>query len=328
VTNSSVLARRPRGKAPVALIAIIAVVAIAVVLFFLLRGGGGGAAADLASAHIPAEADYVGGVDVQGMLKSDLVKGLLTENGMSIDAVSAKLAEQGIKLEDLKTLAFGAVLGEGGVPSGIIAVGKGTFDATKVKGAIDGAKMAELAAMGDMPVKFEQIEVADPQTVVLGSGDLVAKSMGIAGGSSKSVDSREELKALRAAIDQGATFWFAGPVPAGMGGMGGLSGLGMLAGPGNDLGDPTHIAVSANIGSTLDVRLAVRFSSGDVGAVASQMDSALGMMSGLMSGPEAELLDSLDISGSGQVLTISASLSKDLIEKAAKGELGGMGLPF
>ncbi|TNF25303.1 MAG: hypothetical protein EP329_23375 [Deltaproteobacteria bacterium] len=322
MTNSSVLARRPRGKAPIALIAILAVVVIAVVLFLVLRGGGGGgAAAQLASAHIPAEADYVGGVDVQGVLKSDLFKSALADAGLSLDAVDKQLAEQGIKLTDLKTLAFGAIQGEGGVPSGVIAIGNGAFDATKVKGAITSAKMAELAAMGEMPVRFEEIEVIDPQTVVLGSGDLVKKSMGIASGASKSVDSREELKALRASVDQGATFWFAGPVPKGMERMGGLGMLG-----GGDLGEPTHIAVSANIGSKIDVRLAIRFASGDAGAAASQLDSMLGLAAGMAEGPEADLLSSLDISGSGQVMTVSVTLTKDFIEKAAKG--GGGMLPF
>ncbi|PKN58666.1 MAG: hypothetical protein CVU56_04310 [Deltaproteobacteria bacterium HGW-Deltaproteobacteria-14] len=310
---------RPRGNGPFALLAVAAVAAAP--LFALGGCGGGGAAAKLASAHVPAEADYVGGVDVQGALKSDMLKGLLSDQGMSIDVLTKGLSEKGIKLDELKTIAFGAVKGEGGVPKDLLLIGSGSFDATALKSAIDGAKMAELAATGDIPVKFQQIEIVNPTTVVMGSGDLVKRSMGVASGANKSIDTRTELKELRGAVDEGATVWFAGPVPDGMDRMGGL---GMMGGA--DLGKPTHFAVSADIGSSVKIKLAIRFASGDAGAVASQMDAALGMASGLMSGPEADVLSSLDISGSGQVLKASVTLSKDFLEKAAKG--GGLGLPF
>lgn len=313
---------RPRGNAPFTRIALLAVAAVAAPLFALGACGGGGAASKLATAHIPATVDYVGGIDVKGALESDMLKGLLNDQGMSVDMLTKALSDKGIKLSELNTLAFGAIKGDGGAPKDVLVIGSGSFDATALKSAIDGAKMAELAAAGDMPINFQQIEIVNPTTVVMGSGDLVKQSMGVGSGATKSVDTREELKDLRGAVDESATVWFTGPVPAGMDGMAG--GLGMMGG--SDLGKPTHFAFSADIGSNIKVRVAIRFASGDAGAVASQMDSALGLMSGMMSGPEADVLSSLDISGSGQILKASVSLSKDFLDKAAKGE--GLGLPF
>ena len=316
---------RPRGKAPIALIAILAVVAIAVVLFFVLRGGGGGAAAKLASAHIPAEAEFVGGVDVQGVLGSEMLKSMMADKGVSLETVTAELAKHGIKLEDIKTVAFGATLGSGDVPRQFVAVGQGTFDGSALKAAIEGAKLAEAAATEGMamPLTFDQIEVIDPQTVVMGTADFVKKSLGIASGAEQSIDTRPELKDLRAAIDQGASLWMAGPVPEGVGALGAL---GMMGGGG--LGKPTHFAISANVGADIKVRVAIHFASGDAGAVASKVGQLLSFASAMAKGPEADVLSSLDISGSGQVLTASVTLSKAFIAEAAKKGGGGFGLPF
>jgi len=314
---------RPRGGAAVAIIAVLVVAAVAFAIYwFVLRGGGGGAASALASASIPAEAEYVGGIDVPTILKSDLLKSLAESQGMKIDDLKAQLAAKGLKLEDVQTVAFGALRDAEGLPSQLVAVGKGTFDANALKVAMNAARGAEAAALGGLPVPIDQVEVVDPQTVVVGTADFVAKSVAVNKGTGKSIDDRAELKEVRGAIDQGAAFWAAGPVPPSAGrGFKGLSRMGV------DLGAPTHFAVSADIDSQMKIRFAIRFDSGDAGAAASTLGGMLSMVRGMAQGPEAEVLKSLEVSGSGQVLTASITVDKAFLEQAAS-KKGGFGLPF
>lgn len=312
---------RPRGGAAVIIIVLLVVAAAAfAVYWFGFRSSA--PTAKLAATHIPAEVDWVGGVDVKSLLASELLTSMMADQGVSLEQVKGALAGSGVALDDVANITAGGKMGPGG-PTSVLAIGQGTFDAAAVKSAVEAARGAEAVGAAELPFDLSAVEVVDPSTVAIGTPELMALSAAVRAGTGKSVDDNAALKELRGAVDQGATVWMAGPVPAG--GLGGLGGLGMLGGSG--MGDPTHFAFSAAATDRLQVRVAVRFASGDAGAMASQIDGFLSIGKAMASGPEAEVLKSLSVSGSGQVLSASMTVPRALIEQAASGR-GGFSLPF
>lgn len=318
--------RDERGKAAVIILALVAVAAIGFAVYWFVLRGGGGEASKLVTAHIPAEAEMVGGLDVPSVVNSSFAKELIGASGVSMDEVTAQLAKAGVKLDDLKTIAFGMT----GVGSGnpeVVTVAKGTFDANAIKGAVEtlsNVAKARAEAEGMHVPGFDPstLQVLDSGVVVGGSGELFQKSLALAKGGGKSADDNAALRSLRKHIDEGASFWVTGPIPDNLP-MGGMGGMGMLGG---DMGKPTHFGVSADVGSKVDVSIAVHFDSGDAGKMASSIDGMLGFAKMAASGPEAELLDSLSVSGSGQVLSASFSLDAAMVKKMAEQRGGGMGL--
>lgn len=312
---------RPRGGAAVIIIVLLVVAAAAfAVYWFAFRTSA--PTAKLAATHIPAEVDWVGGVDVKSLAASELLTSMMASQGASLADVEAAFKNAGVALDDISSLTAGGGMGPAG-PTSVLAIGQGTFDATAVKSAIDAARGAEALGTAQLPFDLSAVEVVDPNTLVVGSPDLMALSAAVRAGTGKSVDDNAALTELRGAVDQGATVWMAGPIPAGgLGQLGG--GLGMLGG---GMGDPTHFAFSAAATSELRVRVAVRFASGDAGAMATKIDGFLAIGKAMVSGPEAEVLKTLSVSGSGQVLSASFTIPKELVEQAAQGR-GGFKLPF
>ncbi|PIE18190.1 MAG: hypothetical protein CSA66_05050 [Proteobacteria bacterium] len=312
-----------RGNAAVIIIGVVAVAAIAFAVYWFALRGGGGEASKLVSGFVPVEADFVGGVDVDGVVKSELIKGIAASQGVKLDAVKAKLAERGLDLDTLKTLAFGADAPEGGqMPTDFVAVATGTFDATALKGAMATAKVAA-AAKGVKGLDLSNLEVLDSGLVIGGSGSLLDKSKALAGGSGRSADDNADLKAVRGAINEGATFWIAGPIPADVP----LDGLDMMGSLGTKVGKPTHFAISADASNKLELEVAVRFD-GEVSDMVNQLEGMLSMAKAFASGPQGEVLDSLDLGGSGQILRASLRLSQAAIETLAKQDGEGGLMPF
>jgi len=308
-----------RGGAVVIVLAVLAVAAIAFAIYwFALRGGS--ETARLVSAHIPAEAEIVGGLDLQGLLKSPAFAALGAQSGVSPESVLRDLREAGVPVDAIETVAFGVTMAPLGGPESYVGVATGKFDTATVQAALLAAR-SQLE--GHMPFA---IEILESGALVMGSGALFDKARA----SARAAGDRAHLTALsdlRAALDERATVWAVGAIPEGAGGgelLSGLGGLGGLGGAAANVGNPTHMGFSAELGSDITLRVAVRFD-GDVGPLISQAQGFLSMARAFATGPEAEAMKSLNLSSSGKVAIASIRLSPELLKRLT--ESGG-GFPF
>ncbi|MCA9515090.1 MAG: hypothetical protein KC635_09130 [Myxococcales bacterium] len=307
------IVRDRRGGAAVIIVAVLAIAAIAFAIYwFAIRGGGGGGATEkLALQRIPASAQVVGGLDVQEFLKSDFLKSAAKQRGVSVEQLVAQLGEKGVDVSKIASLAFGAQIGEAG-PKSVVALADGSFDAQQLSQALGAAQGALMGAgAGEVASPLEHVQVVDGHLVLAGSGALYDEAVALAGGNGKSIADDAAIADLRSKVDTGATFWVSGVVPDAVKGQ--FKAVARMA---SGLGVPTHFALSGDVGSGVAVRIALRFDN-DVEKAVSQIQGMLSFAKAAASGPEGEVLDSLSLDASGQVLVAKLTIPDALIQKMA-----------
>jgi uncharacterized protein YidB (DUF937 family) len=248
----------------------------------------------------------IGAFDLKGMLQNESMKQLAKVRGVDTADIEQKLATAGIKLDDIKGFMFGSSMPEGNEMPTFAAAIETSLDSAAAKKAMD-------SLMDMMPGRGKDetltTEAVEGGVVLVGRGALFDKAVTGAKGAGAG-DVRPELAAMRDAVGAGATVWFAGALPASA-----TRGMGML---GRLTGDvhPTHFGVSVNAGSTVEIRLAVRLEGGDASKLADTLGGLLKVMP-RRELPEGagDLLDKVDISGSGEVLTAKVSLPAEVLAK-------------
>ncbi len=255
---------------------------------------------------IPADSEMIGAFDLKGMLQNESLKQLAKVRGVDAGDIEQKLAAAGIKLDDIKGFMFGSTMPDGNEMPTFAAAIETSLDSATAKKAMD-------SLMDMMPARGKDgsltTEAVEGGVVLVGRGTLFDKAVTGAKGAGAG-DVRPELAAMRDAVDAGATMWFAGALPAdakrGMGMLGRLTGE----------AKPTHFGMSINAGSTIEIRLAVRLEGGDAGKLADTLGGFLKVMPRKQL-PEGvgDLLDKVDIGGSGEVLTAKVSLPAEVLAK-------------
>lgn len=277
------------------------------VYWFVIRGGGGGATTALVNRAIPADATMLVGFDPQAILNSPMLADLAKSQGFGVDAIKAELAKVNIKPEALKAV----VVGMGANMSDSVAIFAGDIDATALKAGIGAisALSPEAGEMADV-LQFESIEGG---LVIAGGGELYKKSVSTARGQGQAgLDSN--LEKVLGAIDRSAPIWAAGLLPEET--TREFKMVGRMLG---NTGPPSHAAISVDIGSTMKVKLAVLFPDADAGQMADQIKMLLKLAPmGQLPDGVGDILNSLDLSGSGEVLKASISIPSETLQKLAK----------
>ncbi|MFO0748647.1 MAG: hypothetical protein U1F43_23745 [Myxococcota bacterium] len=304
-----------RGKAIVWILVLLLVAGAAfAVYWFAFRGGpGGGASTKLASTVVPAGADTVAGIDAGALLSSPELADLLKKQGVDVEAVKAKLAESGVKPEDLRSVVVAADVPDAGAPEVFLAV-QTTADAKAVKGALGALKAMIPGDAGDK-IDLSNVQAFDGGLVLAGSGPFFDQAAALAKGQGKGGMSAE-LAQVRDALDTSAPIWFATTLPKDMSkGMGGM-GKQIF---GN--GTPTHAGVSIRVGSKIDIKAALRIDGADAAKVADDLGGFLSMAGMVAKGPQAELLKGLELGSSGAVLTLTMSLTAEQAKSLSESRL-------
>jgi hypothetical protein len=276
------------------------------VYWFVLRGGGGGATAAVVNRAIPAEAKMLVGFDPQTVLNSAALGEVLKTGGMTVDGVKSELAKANIKPEALKAV----VVGFGDNMQDSVAIFAGDIDATALKGAIGAVgMMSPDAASIANAMQFESL---DGGLVIAGNSNLYQKSLSTAKGQGAAgLDAN--LEKVLGAIDRGAAVWAAGLLPEEA--AEGFKGAGPLLGG----SAPTHGAISIDVGSDLKIKVALLFPGGDASKMASTIEALMKMAPmGQLPDGVGDVLKSLELSGSGEVLKASVTVPQALIGKLAK----------
>ncbi len=304
---SSQVARGQRGGAAVWIIALLVLGGIAfAVYWFAFRDGAGSAqSSNLAGRVLPAEVEVVGGVDLARIVSDSDVRAMLQKNGTDIAALEAELAKHNIKSTDLVAMVFGGRLAESGLKDAIVAVEAKT-DTKALAGLLAAASL-----MAPEPIKSAiaggRVEALDGGVALTGSNELLDLAIKVAKGAAPALGSKAGLDEIRAALDTGAIFWVASPIPAGS--------LAMLPGVlTGTLGQPSHFGFSINLGSTTELRAAALLPGKDAEEVASSLDLALGFMKSKVPEPGKTLLENLSLSGKGAVLIAKITLSQQQLE--------------
>jgi len=308
---------------------------IAILVSVLLIGGGiaaafmflgGGADSDM-MAYIPADADLVGGVNLDAVRDQPDVKSMIDQN-LNNPAASEPLqvlAKAGLKIEDLSKLVFGGKK-NGGRGVFVVKTSK-EFDPDAVGKAIGGQ---EASASGKKYFKLganEKIYMPSNNMIVFAEvSDNEMTTVMNREGAGVSLSESIQYLVKQAA---GGHIWFAvvlGPndVPAEVG----------------LFGKPKGAYLSINVSSSLDVKGAAQFDdSTDVSALAGNFNNMFNQQKEQIRGfaalapPAAkplidEVLNSIAISSSGDFVTASLSVRVDTIKTAAGSIGGGGGLPF
>jgi len=280
--------------------------AFAVYWFVIRGGGGGGAASALVARAIPAEAKIVVGFDPQAVLKSEAFKGAAASQGISLDDINAQLAKANIKPEALKAVVLGinADMNDG------VAIFQGDLDPTALKAAI-GALMVMSPEAGEVAgaLQFESVEGG---LVIAGTGDLYTKSLAAVNGKG-AAGLDENLAKVLAGIDRGAPVWGAGAIPEdATRSMGPLKS--MIGGKA-----PGYAAMSLDLGDPIKVKIAVLFPGGDASKIADTINTMMSLAPmGKLPNGVGDVLKSLSLSGSGELLSASISISAELLAKMSK----------
>lgn len=255
---------------------------------------------------IPADSEMIGSFDLKGMLQNESMKQLAKARGVDTADIEQKLAAAGVKLDDIKGFMFGSTMPGGGELPTFAAAIETSLDGPAAKKAMDSLMDLMPGHGKDGSLTTEAVEGG---VVLVGRGSLFDKAVTGAKGAGAG-EVRPELAAMRDAVDTGATVWFAGTLPPM-----GKSGMGML---GRLAGDarPTHFGMSINAGSTIEIRVAVRLEGGDAGKLADTLGGFMKVMPRKQL-PEGvgELLDQVDIGGSGEVLTAKVSVPAEVLAK-------------
>lgn len=308
-----------RGKALVWILVLLVVAgaAFAIYWFALRGGGGGGASATLASSVVPTGADTVAGIDAGALLANPELADLMQKGGLDLATVKSKLAETGVKLEDLKSFVVAADMPDAGAPEVVLAL-QTTADTKAAQGAIAALKSMIPDNMGNK-IDISNVQAFDGGIVLAGAGPFFDEASKLAKGQGKGGLS-EPLAEVRSALDAGAPLWVALTIPAdvtkGMGGMMAKKVFGE--------GKPTHAGLSVRLGSTIELKGAIRIEGADASKVASNLSGLLSMAGMVAKGPQKELLNNVELGSSGSTLTISVSMSADQAKKLAESD--GLGL--
>ena len=276
------------------------------VYWFVLRGGGGGATAAIVNRAIPADARMLVGFDPQAVLNSAALGEVLKTGGMTVDGVKSELAKANIKPEALKAV----VVGFGDSMNDRVAIFAGDIDATALKGAIGALGM--MGPEASAVASALQFESLDGGLVIAGDGSLYQKSVSAAKGQGAAgLDAN--LEKVLGAIDRGAPVWAAGLLPEEA--AKGFKGAGPMLGG----SPPTHGAISVGIGSELKIKVALLFPGGDASKIASTIEALMKLApTGSLPDGVGDVLKSLELSGSGEVLKASVTVPQALIGKLAE----------
>ncbi len=320
--------RRPtlaeRGAAPALIIGLVvlALVAFAVYWFVIRGGGASGATAKMAETFIPKDADMIAGIDPKKLLESDFIKQIApAEQLAEMEKGIAELEAKGVKLDDIDGFLIAADNIASNEPS-FVSVMSGNFDAEKLKGAMGAASMMAESQAG---FKFDvsDLKTLNENTFLAGEGSLVGKTVALAGGTGESIASVKQISEVRSKVDTGAAIWASGEIPEGQRGM--AKGMAKIPGVG-DIGTPTHFAFSADPSSDLKLRGAVWLEGADADKIASSLDSMLSMAGSFAPEKFKGMIDTISISGSGNVLSGEITLDAATVKDLQSGR--GMGLPF
>lgn len=254
---------------------------------------------------IPADSDVIGAIDLKALLQNDALKALAKARGIEGADIEKQLAAAGIKLDDIKGIMFGASSPTGGEMPSFAAAIETSLDGAAAKTALEA--LAKL--MPDGKSQGLTTEAIEGGVVMVGRGGLFDKAVaGAKAGNNGEL--KPELLKMRDAVDAGATFWFATAIPKM-----GRRDMGMVGGM---LGNvtPTHVGVSVNAGSTIDIRVAIRLEGGDASSIADRIGT-LKMLAPRSELPEGmgDVLDKLEVSASGDILTAKVSVPSEVLAK-------------
>jgi len=282
------------------------------VYWFVLReqGGGAGNASSLAAKVVPAGADTVAGVDLKALLTNPDFDALAKERGIDLAAVRAKLAEAGMKPEDLEALVVALDQPDAGQPETLVAV-KVSGDPKAAKAALTAAK--DLLPMGlGARVDLSNVEAFDGGIVLAGGGPFFDGAVKRVRGEAS--DPGTELLGLLDAVDGSGHLWVAMSL-AGRFKDKGLSGPEKMI-----LGDaiPTHAALSVKLGSKIEIKGAARLQGGDAGKIADSLGGMLSLAGGRLGKDIGEVLKALEIGSKGDAVTFAVALTPAQLASVAK----------
>ncbi|NUN16278.1 MAG: hypothetical protein HUU55_21840 [Myxococcales bacterium] len=329
-SRNSILPNRS-GKAAGAVIAVVAIIAIAALVWFFVFRSGGGASGGMVSKYIPKDVTAYGGVDMAGLMSSDVYKAFKPQVDAALSAGPMKEATEktGVTPEKISALAFAM----GATPADMLVTVKGDLDAEKINAAMKEQMKEGFAEIDLEGSKFVNLGMGgysfgDDGVMIGGTQNMVASALKVSKGG-ESVEKSADLPALAKNVDTGATFWAVGAVPKDA-----IENAKSIPMVGNLVGSVTHTALSVDVGSGLNIQLAVKMGSDDA---ATQAKTAIdGFVA--MGKTEAEkvpdigadlkkVIDGLKVEVSGSILKFSVEIdsatTNKFIEMAKK--QGGLG---
>jgi len=285
--------------------------------------GGGGDAAKL----IPESANMVGGADLAGLQKtklwSDMVKPMVEGQGKEqLDAMAAC----NLGLDKFKSVVVGADTNGGDKKMAIVVVADGVGKkenldcaAGKIKEK-NGGKDPWTAEEEGKTLKMESGQVAyvvDDNTVVIAGADWADAVKKLTKGEGKSAFDGG-LKDVLGRTDMGKHIWFAGTIPAEMGGMA----SGQLG------ASPTDVAGYVDLSSGAATKVSVGFAKAEEAeAVKTKIQGlwdGVGKEMAKGQGMSQEALDGIKFGTDGNAATIEAKISEADLTKAMENAKGLM----
>jgi len=286
--------------------------------------GGGGDAAKL----IPDTANMVGGADLAGLQKtklwSDMLKPMIESKGKEqLDAMAAC----NLGLDKWKNVTVGADTNGGDKKMAVVVVADGVGKkenldcaAGKIKEKNEG-KDPWTAEDEGKTLKLEDgnvIYVVDDNTVVMAGADWADSVKKLTKGEGKSAFDGG-LKDILGRTDMGKHLWFAGTLPAEMGGMA-ASQLGAT---------PKDVAGYVDLSSGAATKVSVGFASSD--EAESVKTKVQGLWDGMgkelaksQGGMSQEALDGIKFGTDGSAMTVEASINEADMAKAMENAKGMM----
>ena len=270
--------------------------------------------------HIPASAKTVGGVDLTGLMNGPL-KQLIAEEMPK--RVKVLLEKAGIELGDVKTLTFGVAGAEKERHPAFVIVARAVYDADKLQKMVTdtfGAAKEEIEGVTVMATDMGKLAFAGGRELIVGSPNLVDEAVRLTKGKGSSASKETRITQLRGLIDEAATFWLAGELPDF------LESTLPLGPMSVSLSEITHAAVSVDIGSRVDVKIAA-FAE-DTSTLAPIVDlvkdfKGAASLGGAVFGgksPEAkillEILNTLELDLQGNLLTASFAIRDEVVQLA------------
>ncbi|MCB9728942.1 MAG: zinc ribbon domain-containing protein [Deltaproteobacteria bacterium] len=317
-----------RGMIVVAAVVIALVVAAAVVL--LSRSGGGGSSAQLAEANLPKDVTGALGVSWDAVRSTWLYEkaGPALRKQLAKDGSGKRLADLGVDLDGISSLAVGLKSNKDGKPSTVV-ISRASVDKEKV--------VAELEKQGG----GEKVTIAgtdfygDPDNMMVGllEDDLIlggarplVEAATAARASGDTLGDNAAFEAALGSVDSGAPLWGAVVVDADSMSMAERSGGGMLS---QYVGAGDGFAFSVGLSGDVVVRAGGVFGAeerAEKARVALEQGLALLKMGLAMGGkdkiPEAYLedvkkvIESIELSRDANVLQVSVTVPEALARRA------------
>lgn len=318
------------GKAVPIVLGVIVLAAIAFAVWWFAFRKAGGEASKLISSYIPKDVQVVGGLDVKGFYDSTIYKELGPELEKQITGEKEykEFAEKtGFDFKKVETVAFGASqlplpmrAGTEEKDPKFVAVVKGSWDNAKMMAfmkeqAGDGGEEKDLEGVKAFVDKRGKGAMGFPADGLLlaGTPDTFTTAVKLSKGTGESVDSNAELSAIRKFVDEGATLWFAMAIPK----------EALEAAPGGEMfGKASHMALSVDLGSGIELKSAVKMGSSEEATKAqTQIKMGIGLAAGFAASvPDVgedlkKIVEGVKVEVDGDVLTVSASASADTVKK-------------